>query len=225
MKWKNEDIEFIKTGIVENSLIELATIMNRTPQSIRLKLNKLGISTNIGLKETIICKNCNRKFIDYKTNKRQFCSHTCSATVVNSIRKRKDNVCIKTCLNCGVSFKGNLYCSKDCSNQHRSVSDYTYYLNNQEEHCRENYSPRSFKKFFMEDQDNKCAICSNLPIWNNKDIVFILDHIDGNSSNNMRENLRCICPNCDSQLDTYKSKNKGNGRFSRRKRYLEGKSF
>ena len=40
--------------------------------------------------------------------------------------------------------------------------------------------------------------------WNGKPLVFILDHI----SHNERSNLRCICPNCDSQLDTYKSKNK-----------------
>ena len=47
----------------------------------------------------------------------------------------------------------------------------------------------------------------------------------GNSSNNMRDNLRLVCPNCDSQLDTYKSKNKGNGRINRRKRYLEEKNI
>lgn len=37
--------------------------------------------------------------------------------------------------------------------------------------------------------------------------------IDGNASNNRRDNLRCICPNCDSQLDTYKSKNKNGARY------------
>lgn len=56
-------------------------------------------------------------------------------------------------------------------------------------------------------------------------IVFILDHIDGNPFNNRRLNLRLICPNCDSQLDTFKSKNKGGGRYYRRQRILEGKSF
>lgn len=51
-------------------------------------------------------------------------------------------------------------------------------------------------------------ICGMKPIWNGKELVFIIDHIDGHASNNRRDNLRCICPNCDSQLDTYKSKNK-----------------
>lgn len=53
-----------------------------------------------------------------------------------------------------------------------------------------------------------CLNCGIEPVWNGKELVFIIDHIDGHASNNRRDNLRCICPNCDSQLDTYKSKNK-----------------
>ena len=54
---------------------------------------------------------------------------------------------------------------------------------------------------------SKLQVIGSNPIGITKKIIFILDHIDGNASNNSRENLRLICPNCDSQLDTYKSKN------------------
>jgi len=77
---------------------------------------------------------------------------------------------------------------------------------------RSNYSPQAFRNDILKEQDNKCAICGMSPTWNNKPIVFIIDHIDGHASNNKRDNLRCICPNCDSQLDTYKSKNKNSDR-------------
>lgn len=56
--------------------------------------------------------------------------------------------------------------------------------------------------------------------WNGKELHFVLDHIDGDASNNHQDNLRLICPNCDSQLDTYKSKNKNSAR-THRKNYLE----
>jgi hypothetical protein len=37
---------------------------------------------------------------------------------------------------------------------------------------------------------------------------------------------RCaVCPNCDSQHPTFKSRNRGNGRAWRRQRYADGKSY
>ena len=45
---------------------------------------------------------------------------------------------------------------------------------------------------------NECYVCF-IKIWNNKKIVFELDHIDGVYNNNELSNLRLICPNCHSQ--------------------------
>ena len=72
------------------------------------------------------------------------------------------------------------------------------------------------RDYILKEQNCKCAICGLPNIWNNKELKFILDHIDGNASNSCRENLRLICPNCDSQLDTYKSKNKNSARNARK---------
>ena len=45
-----------------------------------------------------------------------------------------------------------------------------------------------------------------------KPVPLVCDHISGNSSDNEIENFRLVCCNCDAQLPTFKSKNRGNGR-------------
>lgn len=72
------------------------------------------------------------------------------------------------------------------------------------------------RDYILQDQNCKCAICGIENNWNNMPINFVLDHIDGNASNSCRSNLRLICPNCDSQLPTYKSRNKKSARNARR---------
>ena len=59
----------------------------------------------------------------------------------------------------------------------------------------------------------QCAICL-ISDWNGKSISLELDHIDGNSSNHSLENLRLLCPNCHSQTDTFRSKNKSKKNLS-----------
>ena len=125
------------------------------------------------------------------------------------------------CANCGkhiIRSKNIKDCTHFCSSKCRKEYNYSLKI----EDWKKNPSkynrilnPRMIKKYIMEKQDNKCDVCGMDNIWNNKPIIFILDHIDGDASNNLENNLRCICPNCDSQLDTYKSKNKNSARSNR----------
>ncbi len=53
-----------------------------------------------------------------------------------------------------------------------------------------------------------CECCGIGPEWNGKPMPLILDHINGTYNDNRLSNLRFVCSNCDSQLDTYKSRNR-----------------
>lgn len=50
----------------------------------------------------------------------------------------------------------------------------------------------------------------------NKPLMLEVDHINGRNDINTSENLRLLCSNCHSQTPTFKARNKGNGRESRR---------
>lgn len=53
---------------------------------------------------------------------------------------------------------------------------------------------------------HRCECCG-IENWMNKPISLELDHIDGNRTNHILENLRILCPNCHSQTSTYRAKN------------------
>jgi len=134
-----------------------------------------------------------------------------SETFRKGVNKYADLVCV----NCGKPLDTTTqrkYCGITCQKEFQSKELYDYFLTSPKEYQRGNYSITTVKPFILKEQGNKCAICGMDSVWNNKHLVLILDHIDGDAANNIRENYRCICPNCDSQLDTFKSKNKNSAR-------------
>ena len=55
---------------------------------------------------------------------------------------------------------------------------------------------------------NCCAVCGQEPSWRGILLVLVLDHTDGDKYNYERKNLRLLCPNCNSQMDTFSGRNR-----------------
>lgn len=65
------------------------------------------------------------------------------------------------------------------------------------------------RRALMESgREYKCEECGIGDEYNGKKITLDIDHIDGNWTNHVKENLRFLCPNCHSQTSNFGSKNK-----------------
>lgn len=53
----------------------------------------------------------------------------------------------------------------------------------------------------------RCKECGGGTSWNGKPIVLVLDHVNGINNDYREENLRLLCPNCNSQTDTFSGRN------------------
>jgi len=189
-----------------------------------------------------ICNNCDSP-LPYDKRKNKFCGHSCAASFNNvGVRRhsnsnsnsnsnscedassnepyiRKDRICLQ----CGVLFHSKFinskYCSRTCSHEHKHKLNINKWLDDQTA-LRTLYS--GHRRYLLKQADYKCCQCG----WGVKNphsntYPLVVDHINGNSEDNRLENLRVLCPNCDSLTSTYKALNKGNGRHSRMKRYNE----
>ena len=62
------------------------------------------------------------------------------------------------------------------------------------------------KGHLIQERGHSCESCG-LSEWLNKPITLELEHIDGDNQNNVKENLKLLCPNCHSFTDTWKGRN------------------
>lgn len=67
------------------------------------------------------------------------------------------------------------------------------------------FSRAAVKKRILKENliPYKCKCCGLGPIWNGKELVLVLDHINGINNDHRLENLRFLCPNCNAQQDTF----------------------
>lgn len=212
---KDSIIKLRKLGLSYNEIKEK---LGCSKSTISYHCNKENISDPVRTKkisnDIIKCINSNIKL----TNKQISEKYNISISTVKKYKKNKrtKNKKIKNnkkCLNCGsILNRNNKFCSLNCSSEHKHYESYKNFLLNNDDYCRPNYSPKSFKDIFLKEQEFKCDICKMENKWEDKELIFVMDHIDGDASNNKRDNIRLICPNCDSQTITFKSRNKNSTR-------------
>jgi 5-methylcytosine-specific restriction endonuclease McrA len=127
-----------------------------------------------------------------KTTGRYRCSKSASSCPAN---KAKNSAGLKKAHKEGKmpSFSDEMRINSHASRRKRLVEEKPF----------EDLGHKLRKKIVMEEQDYKCLHCG-LSQWMGLRITLELDHIDGDNSNNNRENLRCLCPNCHSITDSWK---------------------
>lgn len=124
-----------------------------------------------------------------------------------------------TCVHCNKEYTTKAsYNSKYCSNQCQKDLEYEFYIlewkdgNEDGMVGKREYGQLSgHLERYLHEKFKTCCVCG-ISEWNNKAITLEIEHLDGNFRNNEEANLALICPNCHSQTDTYRAKNKGSGR-------------
>ncbi len=71
---------------------------------------------------------------------------------------------------------------------------------------------RLVRSGMLEPKCDECGIVE----WQGKKLRLQLDHMNGERTDNRRENLRLLCPNCHSQTATYVGANSAAGKRTRR---------
>jgi hypothetical protein len=141
---------------------------------------------------------------------------------------------MKQCPKCNKEHKNTgSYCSRSCANSREwskeinesrssKLAGKTAVRSNPEQWKAnikktrlEKYNATPFAELGMEnrrrrvfEEQNYCCNKCGINEWQGFKISLELEHKDGNTMNNVRENLEGLCPNCHSITDTWRGRNK-----------------
>lgn len=107
------------------------------------------------------------------------------------------------------ALKLNCYKPNQCGKGLHKTSTTGYKLEDILSGKHPGYQSFKLKNKLIESglKQNVCECCG-ISEWHGKPLNMELHHKDGNTNNNNLDNLELLCPNCHSQTDNFRSKNK-----------------
>ena len=190
MNWNELEIELLYKFYEKEGPAYLENLINRSRKSISNKARKLGLkfdSSNFYKSDEfdIIVRN-SKNLVDICRNLNIGLTGGNRITIKKWIRiKKLDTSHFYIERKTSNSIKKDIFVENSTSDR-RVIKEKLY---------RENI------------KDRKCEMCGQDEYWLGKKISLILDHINGVNNDNRLNNLRILCPNCNSTLETNGGKN------------------
>lgn len=125
----------------------------------------------------------------------------------------KGKVKTAICIYCGKTFikypaSSGKYCSQECAGAHRRQQYINEWKLGKINGTNGYNCSAPVRNYLLQKYNYKCQLCGwgEINPFTNK-VPLQIHHIDGNSENNIEENLQVLCPNCHSLTENFGSRN------------------
>lgn len=164
---------------------------------------------------------CSAEFVlGSGTYAKKYCSSSCAAMVNNPRRAKK-----KYCIQCGDRYlgSGEKYCSNRCNGEAVTQNRIRLWLSGSWDGSSKSGLSRTIRTYLIDLSGNRCTSpdCAvpggfRTPHPITGKVPLEVDHIDGDCTNNLKENLIVLCLNCHGLTPTYRALNKNSKRTYRK---------
>ena len=179
-----------------------------------------------------VCRRCGQAFpvrlvLEGKArilNRRRYCLRCSPFGCHNTRRLHVEPPPERQCPGCGAATSNPKFCSNRCQQAHQWDRAKRRIEQSGLIPVGSSGNPTVARRYLLETRGHACEVCGGTE-WRGRPMPLVMDHVDADSANWALTNLRLVCGNCDMQLPTYKSRNRGRGRAWRRARYARGQSY